>query len=63
MKNHTKIFWFIPFHTKLRWFLNLWVYSSTKIDLLEFMMEVDIQYSLKVKNMISFTPGLNIFLQ
>ena len=31
------------------------------MDLLEFTIELDIQYYLEVKNMITFTTGLDIF--
>ena len=34
--------------------------SIKQMSLLEFMMELDIQYYLEVKNMISFLAGLDI---
>ena len=33
------------------------------MDLLEFMMELDIYYNLELKNMISFTTGLDILYE
>ena len=43
MKNHAEIFWFITFHTKLLLMQNHSVLGLIKyMDLLEFMMELDI---------------------
>ena len=44
---------FLRFHAKLWLMLNLWgPRSIKKMDLLEFIMELDIQYYLKMKNII-----------
>ena len=41
--------------------LNLCILGTTsQMDLLQFMMKVDIKYYLQLKNMILFTTGLYI---
>ena len=52
---------FITFHTNVSLIPNVCILDSIiQIDLLEFMMELDINYFLEVKNMIPSTTGLDI---
>ena len=52
---------FITFHTNVSLIPNVSILDSIiQIDLLEFMMELDINYFLEVKNMIPSTTGLDI---
>ena len=61
MKNHTKIFLFMTFHIKLQLVQNLCVLDSIKqMDLLEFIMELDIKYYQALKKMMLFTTELDI---
>ena len=53
MKNYMKIFYFIAFHIRLH-------VRFDKINGLEFVMALDIQYYLEVKNMLPFTRRLYI---
>ena len=54
-ENHTKIFWFRKFHTKLWLSQNLCILFSIKLMvLLEIMMELNIQYYLPLKSMMPF---------
>ena len=51
----------MKFHTKLWSVLNISVLGSIKLmDLLEFIVELNIYYYLEIKNMISSTIGLDI---
>ena len=60
MKEHIKIFYFITFHTK-SWLLNLYVLDLIKyMDLLDFMIELDVYYYLEMKNLIPFTTRLDV---
>ena len=64
MKNRKKIFWFMAFHAKFWMGHNYCILGLIKyIDLSEPIMELDIQYYWEVKNMISFTTGLDIIQQ
>ena len=68
IKNYKKIFQLITVHRKLLLVLNLFVSGSIKqMSLLELMMELDIQYYLELKclisapnDMISFSTELHI---
>ena len=60
MKKHIKICYFITFHTK-SWLLNLYVLDLIKyMDLLDFMIELDVYYYLEMKNLIPFTTRLDV---
>ena len=62
MKNHTEMFCFITFHTKLWLLQNQYVLGSIYyMDLLEFMMELDISNYLNLENIIKFLTGLDTF--
>ena len=57
-KSYENIFYFITF---CKLIISLYVLDSIKqMDLLEFVMELDIQYYLEVKKMIPFMTGLDI---
>ena len=59
-KNHKNVL-FMTFHTKLSFVRNQYVLCPIKqMDLLEFLMELDVQYYLEMKNMITFITGLDI---
>ena len=52
-KNHMKIFCFTIFDTKLLWAQNHCILALIKqMDLLEFIMKLDIQYYLILKDMM-----------
>ena len=60
MKNHTKIFQFKTLNTKLWLGKSYCVLGSTRqMDLLKFMMEIEVQYYLVPRNMVQFTIGLD----
>ena len=62
MKNHSKMFCFTTFHTKLWLLQNQYVLGSIYyMDLLEFMMELDISNYLNLENIIKFLTGLDTF--
>ena len=51
MKSHTKIFWTVTICTKLSLAQNLFVLCTIKyMNLLEFIIELKIQYYLALKN-------------
>ena len=62
-KNHTKIFWIMTFHTKLCLAQTSCVLNLIKwMDLLEFMMRLDLKYYLVLKNMMPFRMKLDVLL-
>ena len=51
----------MTFHTNVSLIPNVCILDLIiQIDLLDFMMKLDIKYYLEVKNMIPFTTGLDI---
>ena len=61
MKNHAKIFWFMIFHTKFCLAQNHSVLDLMKyMDLLEFMIGLNIECYLPLKNMMLFIIELDI---
>ena len=54
-KNYMKIFQFMTFHTKLLWIQTCCAFGWIKqMDLLKFMMELDIQYYYVIAGMMKF---------
>ena len=51
------MFWHIAFYTKVRFALGLIKY----IDLLEFMIELDIHFYLTSENIMTFSTELDIY--